>query len=84
MLDFGTRITEYPVAPTSVATVHLRTQYPGDQVMKPKDGLAPNDPAVGIPGARQVDLPATLTHDEALVYVAQKIADGTWREWFPR
>ncbi len=82
MLDFGTRIQGYPVAPTSVAAVHLRTQYPGDQVMKPTKGVSPNDPHIGIPGARQVDLPADLTHDSALAYVAAKIADGSWRAWF--
>ncbi len=82
VLDFGSAITEYPVAPIAAAVVHLRTQYPADPVMKPNAGRAPNDPLVGVPGARQVDLPAELTHDGALVYVAHKIADGTWRAFF--
>ena len=77
-----THMTEYPVAPMSMASVHLRTQYPGDQVMKPTAQHAPNDPKVGIPGARQIDLPARLTHGGARKYVAEKIADGTWRAWF--
>lgn len=83
VLDFGTRITGYPVAPLAASVTHLRTHYPADAVMKPNAGLAPNDPNVGVPGARQIDLPEELTHDGALTYAAQKIADGTWRSWFP-
>ena len=82
MLDFDTRISGYPAAPGSVAMVHLRTQYPGDEVMKPTPLHQRNDPKIGVPGARQIDLPATLTHDGSLVYVARKVADGTWRGWF--
>lgn len=83
MLDFDTGITGYPVAPLAMAAAHLRTQYPGDSVMKPSGTHLPNDPSVGIPGAKQFDLPADLTHDSALDYVAGKIVDGTWRAWFP-
>jgi pimeloyl-ACP methyl ester carboxylesterase len=82
MLDFGTQIAGYPIAPMAMAIAHLRTQYPGDSVMKPTATHTPNDPRIGVPGARQIDLPATLTHDAALVHVAEKIADGTWRAWF--
>lgn len=81
-LDFGSHITAYPVAPLASAVVHLRTRAPADPVMKPNAGVLPNDPTVGVPGARQLDLPEGLTHDGALDYAAQKIADGTWREWF--
>jgi hypothetical protein len=82
ILDFGTRIADYPVAPTAMAAVHLRTQYPGDTVMRPSATHVPNDPMVGSPGARQIERPATLTHDGAMHYVAEKIADGSWRGWF--
>ena len=83
LLDWGTRISGYPVAPTSISVVHLRTQYPADTVMKPtaKNEL-PNDPAIGVPGAKQIELPTGLTHDGALTYVVGKIADGTWGTWF--
>jgi hypothetical protein len=84
MLDFGTRVVEYPVGPAAMAVVHLRTQYPGDQVMKPTATHAPNDPTVGIPGAKQIDLPAQLNHDSALAWVAAKIVDGSWQAWFAR
>lgn len=83
MLDFGTRIMSYPIAPTAIAAVHLRTHYPADTVMKPTRLHERNDPKIGIPGARQIDLPDTLTHDGSLIYVAEKIGDGTWRDWFP-
>ncbi len=84
MLDFGTRIAAYPPAPPEIAAVHLRTQNPGDQVMQPTPLHERNDPKIGIPGARQINLPASLTHDGSLLYVAQRVADGTWREWFSR
>ena len=82
MLDFGTRIAGYPAAAPGVAAVHLRTQYPGDSVMQPTATHLRNDPKIGIPGAPQVDLPAELSHDGALGWVAEKIADGSWRAWF--
>ncbi|MBS1151367.1 MAG: hypothetical protein H6Q89_3065 [Myxococcaceae bacterium] len=82
MLDFGTRVRGYPVAPAAIKAVHLRTQYPADTVMKPAGPHLPNDPKIGIPDARQIDLPAGLTHDGSLLYVAQTLSDGTWRTWF--
>lgn len=82
LLDLGTRFREYAPAGRGVRTVHLRTQFPADQVMKPQGEFAPNDRAVGSPGAPQVDLPAELGHVESLTWVAKKVADGTWREWF--
>jgi hypothetical protein len=82
MLDLGTRFTRYPEAGRGVRAVHLRTQFPADGVMKPQGEFVPNDRAVGIPGAPQVDLPKELGHVESLTWVAKKVADGTWREWF--
>lgn len=82
LLDWGTHIQKYPPAPTAMAVVHLRTQFPADAVMQPTPRHAPNDPTVGIPGARQLELPAGLSHDGALMYVAERLADGTWRSWF--
>ncbi len=82
MLDFATDITSYPVAPAAMSIVHLRTRFPSDVVMKPVGTHSPNDVNVGIPGARQVDLPGNLTHCGALQFVAGRIADGTWLEWF--
>ena len=81
MLDLGSRITEYPPAPRGVRGLHLRTSYPADNVMKPNGDFIPNDPKVGIPGARQVSLPAELGHVEAYGYVVRKFADGTWLGW---
>ncbi len=82
LLDWGTYIQKYPVGPLAMAAVHLRTQFPADPVMKPTAHHAPNDPNVGIPGARHIDLPAELTHDGSLIYVVDKVVDGTWRAWF--
>jgi hypothetical protein len=80
--DIATAISVYPRGPSELAVVHLRTQFPSDSVMKPSATHSPNDPLVGIFGARQTDLPPGLTHDGALTYVAMKIGDGTWRGWF--
>ena len=82
LFDLGTHLKSYPVAPRSVETVHLRTHFPHDPSMKPTAHHAPNDSGIGIPGARQVDLPTTLTHDHALEFAAERIADGSWRSWF--
>jgi alpha-beta hydrolase superfamily lysophospholipase len=82
MLDIATRITSYPPAPRGVRAVHLRTSYPADPLMERAGEFAPNDPTVGIPLARQIDLPPQLGHDEALVHVAWKLADGSWRDYF--
>jgi hypothetical protein len=61
--------------------LHLRTQPPGDPVMKPYRGHVPNDPSVGVPGATVVNLPETLDHCGALQYVAGRVADGSWAAW---
>lgn len=82
MLDLGTRFRTYAEAGRGVRAVHLRTSFPADSVMKPTGEFVPNDRAVGIPGAPQVDLPAELGHVESLGWVARKVADGSWREWF--
>ena len=50
--------------------------------LAPNGDFFPNDLAVGIPGARQINLPSELGHDEALVHVAWKVADGSWVTWF--
>lgn len=81
MLDLGSAIQGYPAPADGVRALHLRTSYPADHVMKVTDGFAPNNPAIGIPGARQVNLPETLGHSEALVYAARRVADGTWMAW---
>jgi pimeloyl-ACP methyl ester carboxylesterase len=82
-LDLGRRFLSYPSAPAAVRAVHLRTSFPADPVMKPNGDFFPNDLEVGIPDARQINLPAQLGHDEALLHVALKLADGSWRDWFP-
>lgn len=82
IVQLGARLTHYPSPAPGVAAVHLRTQYPADPLMEPGGDFAPNDPAVGIPGARQLDLPAYLGHDEALLAVASWFAHGAWRAWF--
>jgi len=81
MLDLGSAIAAYPEAARGVRVLHLRTQYPADSVMKPSLGRTPNDPSIGVPGARQVNLPDTLNHMTALHYVAERVADGTWVQW---
>lgn len=81
MLDLGTRITTYPAAAEGVRVIHLRSQYPADNIMVPSGDLLPNDPKIGVPGAPQLDLPDHLDHAGAMVYVAGRVADGTWVEW---
>jgi pimeloyl-ACP methyl ester carboxylesterase len=82
LLGMATRIASYPSPPRGVRAVHLRTSWPADPLMERAGDFVPHDPEVGIPGARQVDLPKELGHDEALVHVAWKLADGTWTRWF--
>ncbi len=72
---------KYPRPAPGVRVVHLRTQAPADREMKPLLGHSPNDTRVGVPGARHVDLPRSLTHAGALVYVARRLADGTFEQW---
>ncbi|MBK7864701.1 MAG: hypothetical protein IPJ65_40095 [Archangiaceae bacterium] len=80
MLDFGAA-QRYPRPAPGVRVLHLRTQLPGDPMMKPVLGHLPNDVRVGVPGARQVDLPPSLNHNGALVYVARRLADGSFEGW---
>lgn len=81
MLDLGTAIGGYPSAP-NVRAIHLRTQYPADEVMKPsRDQHLPNDPKVGLPGSRQLTLSEGFGHVGALVWAAHRIGDGTWTRW---
>lgn len=88
MLDLGSAITAYPAAPPRVSVAHLRTSPPppdapelGDSVMVPSAGRLPNDPGVGVPGARQVDLPPELTHLGALAYVVERLVAGDPDGW---
>ncbi len=80
--DLGAEIFRYPPSGPGVEVYHLRTQYPADRVMRrtPLGGL-PNDRSVKVPGARQIDLPPSIGHVEALGYVAQRLVDGTWSSW---
>jgi hypothetical protein len=77
----GLRHTYYPAPAAGVRVVHLRTSALSDGYMRPSREHIPNDPHVGVPGAAQFDLPAELDHPTSLVYVAKRIADGTWSEW---
>jgi pimeloyl-ACP methyl ester carboxylesterase len=79
--DLGHPIASYPRAARGVRVVHLRTSAPADKFMEPVGGHLPNDPRVGVRGAVQEDLPARLTHDAALAYVTERLADGSWTEW---
>lgn len=71
----------YPPPAKGVRVMHLRTQVSGDTQMTPIIGHPPNDPRAGVPGAPQLDLPATLTHAGALVYVARRLVDGSFARW---
>jgi hypothetical protein len=59
-----------------VRVVHLRTQAPADVSMMGLPAHPPNDPSVGVPGAPQINLPAKLNHDGALIYVIRALMDG--------
>ncbi len=73
MKDLGATKTSFPAAAANVRVTHLRTHYPGDQVMEPKFGQhAPNQAGVGVKGSTEVDLPEDLTHDGALMFVARQ------------
>jgi hypothetical protein len=77
--DLGSSKEGYPTAAPNVWVQHHRTQYPGDQVMKPNAfGHSPNQRGVGVKGAREIDLPDSLTHDGALLYVANQLAARDW------
>jgi len=83
MLDLGTMIDGYPPAARGVRVAHLRTSPSADPVMQPSaDGHVPNHPAVGVPGAPQLNLPTQLGHDESLQFVAERLVDGAWVDWF--
>jgi hypothetical protein len=77
----GLRNTYYPQAAAGVRVVHLRTSARSDTYMRPSGEHIPNDRSIGVPGAPQIDLPEELDHPGSLVYVAKRIADGTWTEW---
>jgi hypothetical protein len=81
MLELGVKIPSYPAAVPGVRVVHLRSSAQSDGYMRQSGDHVPNDPNVGVPGAAQLSLPAELDHGAALVYVAKRIADGTWTEW---
>ncbi len=82
LFDLGSRIATYPPAAPGVRVFHLATQYPADHVMAPgKDGTAPNDPQVGVPGATHLTLPADLSHVGALSWVARRMAREHWLGW---
>jgi pimeloyl-ACP methyl ester carboxylesterase len=77
MLDLGTDIKAYPAAAPRLEVTHLRTTFPSDTVMKPnRKGHAPNERGIGVPGAREVDLPVKLGHDDSLLWVARELAEG--------
>jgi hypothetical protein len=79
--ELGRSITEYPEAAPGVRVVHLRTSQKSDLSMTPFGKHHPNETTVGVPGARQIDLPESLTHEGALVYVVRAIIDGRVEEW---
>jgi hypothetical protein len=81
LFDLGHDITRYPRPARGVRVVHLRTSAPADPFMLPNQDHLPNDRRVGVPGAPQIDLPRRLGHDQALEYVAERLADGSWTEW---
>ncbi|MFT3837133.1 MAG: hypothetical protein QM723_09065 [Myxococcaceae bacterium] len=75
--DLGAVRHQYSAAAPNVEVVHLRTSYPADNVMKPnRYGRPPNQRGVGVEGAREVDLPEDIGHDESLIYVARQIVQG--------
>lgn len=74
MKDLGATKRGFPAAAANVLVTHLRTQFPGDPVMEPKFGQhPPNMHGVGVQGATEIDLPSTLNHDGALLYVARRL-----------
>lgn len=73
--DLGSTKTGYTAAAPNVVVTHYRTQYPADHVMKPNVfGHSPNQRGIKVEGATEVDLPSDLTHDGALIYLAQQLA----------
>ncbi len=75
--DLGAIKKQYLPAAPNVTVVHLRTSYPADTVMKPNAyGRAPNQKGVGVEGAREVDLPDNLGHDDSLLWVVKQLAAG--------
>jgi pimeloyl-ACP methyl ester carboxylesterase len=77
LVELGGSYPPYPRSAQEVTVVHLRTHAPSDPVMRSSpSGHWPNDPWVGVRGARQVDLPEPLGHDEALGYVSAQLGDG--------
>jgi hypothetical protein len=75
--ELGAAQVGYQAAPYGVSVIHFRTQFPSDKVMKPNMfGHIPNERGIGVAGAREVDLPAELTHESSLLYVAQELVAG--------
>lgn len=75
--DLGAARSGYPAAAPNVHVIHLRTQYPADNVMKPsRAGYQPNALSAVVKGARLIDLPETLGHDDSLLYAARQLALG--------
>lgn len=79
-MDLGIQPT-YPKATAGVRVLHLRTRPPADVEMTALLGHVPNDARVGVPGALQLELPATLSHADALVYVAGRLSSGAFDPW---
>jgi len=80
LFDLGAE-PHYAAAARGVSVVHLRTQAPADDEMEPRFGHAPNRRLAGVPGARRVDLPPGLSHSDALLFVARRLAADTLFGW---
>ncbi len=74
--EIGGTIPGYPAAADGVEVIHFRTQFPADTVMRPQYDHSPNQRGVGVAGAREVDLPADLGHEAALLHVVQELVAG--------
>ncbi len=75
--DLGTTHRGYPAASSGATVLHLRTHYPADAVMAPtRAGYSPNALSAVVKGARVLDLPDTLGHDDSLLYVARQLELG--------
>ncbi len=78
----GSERGSYPPAALGVEVIHVRTQFPGDTVMKPApDGHRPNDRAATVEGARLATLSPRVTHDGAIAEVARHLEAGDFDAW---
>ena len=76
VIELGGTYPPYPGPAQGVMVIHFRTHAPADPDMRPsRSGHSPNDPQVGVRGAREVDLPEALGHGEALAYVCAQLGD---------